>query len=641
MARFLDVARDSNGNAIGEPTVTVYDAGTSTLASIFSDVGLTTPQANPFTGATDGSYSFYASSSTYRIVVAKAGYDTFDADHIDVGVNGVSLLVGTLAMRPAAGITGRLYYVTDAATPHLSIDNGAAWQECAINGIYTADGPSPPIEIFASGSTDIQGTSEGARRALMHLLATKTDDIDIVGLLVDHVQRTNAGAGTIKRSGIHVRTYTQPDNGGDVSGLLIASSGGGNCATFYKTSHLRPAGYDDHSTSPQPALEVGTSDAGPAIIASAGSSAWGASLRNHAIEARLGTAAGANQSDGIVIWPTNNVFDSRLALVVGSPQSNAAPINQRFALLCSGSFVISQAGSRYDASAAGGKLTNDENNGSASALGFKKGRAGGAAAANEILGDLYWNLVNSTPQEIQAAMIRATAPDTTAGSEDVDLSFFLCGGGALAQRARLLSTGSLVLGGASAAGTAATNALAIGSGTAPTSSPADMIQLYSADAAAGDAELRARDEAGRVERITGLCRVTTGVFSKSDITLANVTGLSFNVEAGARYRFRAELHYDATAAGGYRVAIGGTCTATSILYQAQLVNNATAAWTLSRQVALGGAATGTGPTGGTIEIFGSILVNAAGTLTVQWAQSVASGSSTIAAGSTFTIQSAS
>ncbi|MBM3283375.1 hypothetical protein FJY90_03925 [Candidatus Gottesmanbacteria bacterium] len=45
-------------------------------------------------------------------------------------------------------------------------------------------------------------------------------------------------------------------------------------------------------------------------------------------------------------------------------------------------------------------------------------------------------------------------------------------------------------------GTNAVKVLALGTGTAPTTSPADIIQLYSADYAAGDARLYIRNEAG-------------------------------------------------------------------------------------------------------------------------------------------------
>jgi glycerol-3-phosphate dehydrogenase len=85
-------------------------------------------------------------------------------------------------------------------------------------------------------------------------------------------------------------------------------------------------------------------------------------------------------------------------------------------------------------------------------------------------------------------------------------------------------------------------------------------------------------------------------------------------------------------------AIGGTATATSIQYHIQATDNATNAIVISsQQTALGGAAGQAGSTGAYVVIDGEIVVNAAGTLTVQFAQNASNGTSTVAAGSTFSV----
>jgi len=56
-----------------------------------------------------------------------------------------------------------------------------------------------------------------------------------------------------------------------------------------------------------------------------------------------------------------------------------------------------------------------------------------------------------------------------------------------------MSSGNLVLG-AAAAGTSAVSVLGLGNGTAPTTSPADMIQLYSKDSSDGSASLGLKTE---------------------------------------------------------------------------------------------------------------------------------------------------
>jgi hypothetical protein len=130
----------------------------------------------------------------------------------------------------------------------------------------------------------------------------------------------------------------------------------------------------------------------------------------------------------------------------------------------------------------------------------------------------------------------------------------------------------------------------------------------------------------------------TTQFDKTDTTLADVTGLSIGVQAGRTYNFRAVLFVDADATGGYKLAIGGTATATAIIYNIKAINNATSAFTItSRQTALAGSAGAATGTGLMIEIEGTITVNAAGTLTAQFAQNAANGTSSVLVGSTLMV----
>jgi hypothetical protein len=69
------------------------------------------------------------------------------------------------------------------------------------------------------------------------------------------------------------------------------------------------------------------------------------------------------------------------------------------------------------------------------------------------------------------------------------------------EKMRVTGTGGNVCIGITAAGTDAVKALAIGTGTAPSASPADAAQLYSADQAAGNACLHTRTEHGEVVKL--------------------------------------------------------------------------------------------------------------------------------------------
>lgn len=134
-------------------------------------------------------------------------------------------------------------------------------------------------------------------------------------------------------------------------------------------------------------------------------------------------------------------------------------------------------------------------------------------------------------------------------------------------------------------------------------------------------------------------RVASDFSVTSSTTLTNITGLTYNVQAGATYQLRALLFTTSNSAGGVKAAIGGTATATSIVYEGFTYN----ATTLSAQTRASALATAVGAvtsvTAASIEIEGTITVNASGTLTVQFAQNASSGSaSTVLRGSTFTLK---
>ena len=188
--------------------------------------------------------------------------------------------------------------------------------------------------------------------------------------------------------------------------------------------------------------------------------------------------------------------------------------------------------------------------------------------------------------------------------------------------------GSLVLGTSTVGsiGTSGVGVLAIANGTAPTSSPADEFQLYSADGAAGAAEAYIRNEAGELNRLSGLGARNSSSFAKtSDTTLANITGLTRNVEAARVYAFTAVLQSTAAATGGVKFAVSGTATATSISYEGVLVDSG-AIVNQTRATALDTAVcASTTSTAGTCTIRGVILVANAGTLTIQFAQNASDG----------------
>jgi hypothetical protein len=133
--------------------------------------------------------------------------------------------------------------------------------------------------------------------------------------------------------------------------------------------------------------------------------------------------------------------------------------------------------------------------------------------------------------------------------------------------------------------------------------------------------------------------MTSATYSKtSDTSLANITGLTLNVKAAYTYSFTAKLYTTSGSSGGVKVAIGGTATATAIVYEGTATNSGTI--TQGRATSLGSAvAAVTNVTAAYVEISGTITVNASGTLTVQFAQNASNGTaSNVLANSSFTVQ---
>lgn len=132
----------------------------------------------------------------------------------------------------------------------------------------------------------------------------------------------------------------------------------------------------------------------------------------------------------------------------------------------------------------------------------------------------------------------------------------------------------------------------------------------------------------------GFTQVSVQFDKTTDTALANIPGLSVNLIAAGVYAFRAALFVTGDAVGGQKYAIAGTCTATAIIYEIMTVSNAANTIVISsKQTALGGSAGQAGSTDDFTTIEGLITVNAAGTLTVQFAQNASNGTSSVLVGS--------
>lgn len=132
----------------------------------------------------------------------------------------------------------------------------------------------------------------------------------------------------------------------------------------------------------------------------------------------------------------------------------------------------------------------------------------------------------------------------------------------------------------------------------------------------------------------GQKRVTTQFNKVSSTTFSDITGLSVSVEAGKAYEFYAKLWITAPASGGCKVAMSGTCTITSLTVGGFIPTaNYGTATALNSSIVSTTAAVTTWA-----EIHGTIVVNAAGNLTVQFAQGLSNATqSSVRVGSIFIV----
>lgn len=175
--------------------------------------------------------------------------------------------------------------------------------------------------------------------------------------------------------------------------------------------------------------------------------------------------------------------------------------------------------------------------------------------------------------------------------------------------------------------------------------PGRILFMTTADGAAAVTERLRIDSAGR-STFSGEVtisamekRVSTQFDKTSSTVLGDVTGLSVSVVAAGVYSFEARLFTTSNSASGVKAAIGGTATATAIVYQGMTFSGTSISANARGTAMAAEVGAVTAVTAAYITIAGTITVNAAGTLTVQFAQNVSGGTaSSVLVGSTFIVK---
>lgn len=538
-----------------------------------------------FTGTDSSSVAFGAGGTVAYIGTANAWADgvkqTFNPDGTNAGVN-----VGSHAGDPGSPANGDLWYDSTAneLTARINGANvalGAGGGGITVGTTTITSGTDTRV-LFNNAGVVGEYAITGTTNVVMSASPTLTGTVAMAAATASGTITQTSASATAFASGLNGATnptFLIVNNvASQASGVSVTGRADGTAPTIASLSRTQAA-----SSIAGNGLAI-TADPAIAGASNAGAAAGGAITLTGGAAARLtsGNADGGN----IVITPGAGIGSG-----------------------VQGQLLISNDGSTTKAAIAFG---------GAAGVGFYKTGSAIVATCNnsDCLGI---SAGNSRIYGNSGAIILGSSGGSPSLANMTDAGIRVTNGST--------GAGNLAIGTSAAAfGTSGAGVLAFTLSTAPSTSPVDTVQTYSGDSAAGDHNLFSRNEAGEVNRLTGLSARNSSAFAKtSDTTLANITGLTRNVEASRAYAFRAVLETTAAATGGVKFAVSGTATATSINYEGLLYNGA-AVVAQTRSTALDGVVCAvTNATAATCVIEGVIVVNAAGTLTVQFAQNASDG----------------
>ena len=191
-------------------TVTIYVAGTLTVATIYAD-DLGTPKINPFSASNTGYYFFYADTGRYDVRLSGGGI----ASPFTRGDQSTGAIANTYAYAnlPAPGVSGALAY-TNAGPRGLWVDTTSVW--ASVNG-----GLSDVRQYGATGNGSTDDTV-----ALQAALTAACSTSPIGGVFVPagtyKFTSTLTGCGGLTIKGVTWGSVLQAS--GNINGLQISGT---------------------------------------------------------------------------------------------------------------------------------------------------------------------------------------------------------------------------------------------------------------------------------------------------------------------------------------------------------------------------------------------------------------------------------
>jgi len=171
-----DIVLNRFGQPVAGATVTVCTSGAtgtpcSPLASIFSDIALTQPLANPLTSDGQGNYHFYAAPGRYMIQVSGAGVSTTTIPDVLLPADPTSPSFQTLS------VSQNISALNLNLSGNLSVSGGVS-SPSTISA--PQQGSSAPVEIgphWYAGTASGQCTTPGAPAVVVETISSGTGTI--------------------------------------------------------------------------------------------------------------------------------------------------------------------------------------------------------------------------------------------------------------------------------------------------------------------------------------------------------------------------------------------------------------------------------------------------------------------------------
>lgn len=209
MQKYQDVIQDVHGNAIPDALVTVYVYNTLTLATIYSDNGLTVVPSSIVTTDSDGQFFFYADNGRYTLSISATNF----AAELKTDI--------TLFDQTDAGIAS----VKDYGAVGDGVTDDTAAIQAAITAVQTAGGG--PLN-FPAGTYNISSTLTVSASNVM-LAGAGGDTNHNVGTQGTSASTklvwVGAASGTMVKFTSPTGASAQKQNGGGMVGFFMQCAG--------------------------------------------------------------------------------------------------------------------------------------------------------------------------------------------------------------------------------------------------------------------------------------------------------------------------------------------------------------------------------------------------------------------------------